>query len=396
MLHAVATDLRKNYYDASFHGVDLDKLEEEKKREIQSSKYMNEALTHVAGFFSKLNDSHTFFVPPIRPYTHDYDWRMLMIGDRCYVTAVKPKSDAERKGLRPGDEVLAVNNVGPTRKIFVEYEQYLTLLSPKPVLKLRVARPGASPIEMEVEAEMHPQKRIFGMEAINDIRRAEENEAELRRSRVQEINKDVLIWKLPEFFQTDQALGFVEGKASKHKTVIFDLRGNPGGFTEILRSLVAYFFDHDVKVCDQVKRKETKEMIVKTSGRHAFTGNLIVLVDNGSASAAEIFARLIQLEKRGTVVGDVTSGRAMESYRYGHTSGTVFATFYGVSITIADLKMSDGESLEHVGVRPDELIMPTAADLAAGRDPVLSRAAALAGAVLSPEVAGKLFPVEWR
>jgi carboxyl-terminal processing protease len=103
-----------------------------------------------------------------------------------------------------------------------------------------------------------------------------------------------------------QALGFVEGKASKHKTVIFDLRGNPGGFTEILRTLVAYFFDHDVKVCDQVKRKETKEMIVKTSGRHAFTGNLIVLVDNGSASAAEIFARRIQLEKSAKVYGPRT------------------------------------------------------------------------------------------
>jgi hypothetical protein len=45
---------------------------------------------------------------------------------------------------------------------------------------------------------------------------------------------------------------------------------------------------------------------------------------------------------------------------------------------------------------PDELLLPTGADLAANRDPVLSHAAALAGLKLDPDAAGKLFPIEWR
>jgi C-terminal processing protease CtpA/Prc len=86
----------------------------------------------------------------------------------------------------------------------------------------------------------------------------------------------------------------------------------------------------------------------------------------------------------------------MESRRYQFHQGADTQIFYGASITDADLIMGDGKSLEHLGVVPDELILPSAADLAAGRDPVLARAAKLAGVELDPVKAGQLFPIEWR
>jgi C-terminal processing protease CtpA/Prc len=95
-------------------------------------------------------------------------------------------------------------------------------------------------------------------------------------------------------------------------------------------------------------------------------------------------------------MGDRSAGAVMESIQYPHEVGVDIVTFYGASITIADAIMADGRSLEKVGVTPDEQALPTAADLAAGRDPVLARAAALLGFELSPEKAGALFPVEWK
>src|ERR1700682_3546080 len=95
------------------------------------------------------------------------------------------------------------------------------------------------------------------------------------------------------------------------------------------------------------------------------------------------------------VLGDHSSGSVMESRFYPHQVGMETTVFFGASVTDADLVMTDGKSLEHIGVTPDELILPTSADLAAQRDPVITRAAAILGSQLSPEEAGKMFPIEW-
>ncbi|MBI1950975.1 MAG: hypothetical protein HYS34_06405 [Acidobacteria bacterium] len=58
--------------------------------------------------------------------------------------------------------------------------------------------------------------------------------------------------------------------------------------------------------------------------------------------------------------------------------------------------MSDGKSLEHTGVVPEEVLLPSAEDLAGGRGPVLSRAASLCGVEIDPATAGGYFPIEWK
>jgi hypothetical protein len=58
--------------------------------------------------------------------------------------------------------------------------------------------------------------------------------------------------------------------------------------------------------------------------------------------------------------------------------------------------MTDGRSLERVGVEPDELKLPTAGDIGGKRDTVLAYALSLLGVDYTPEKAGALFPIEWK
>jgi carboxyl-terminal processing protease len=163
----------------------------------------------------------------------------------------------------------------------------------------------------------------------------------------------------------------------------------------MLKAMLGELFDHDVRIWDRVARDNTKPMFTKTH-RHNIEGKVIVLIDSKSASASELLARVTQLEKRGIVIGDRSSGSVMEAKLYTYVVGTMYAsTAYSASITDANLIMADGHSLEHEGVTPDETLLPSPADLANSRDPVLSHAAELAGVKLTPEEAGKLFPYDW-
>jgi C-terminal processing protease CtpA/Prc len=83
----------------------------------------------------------------------------------------------------------------------------------------------------------------------------------------------------------------------------------------------------------------------------------------------------------------------MEARHYDESVGVDYKVFYGFSITSADLVMTDGKSLEGTGVTPDEMMLPTATDLAEGKDPVLSHAAELAGAKLDPVARGQTLSV---
>jgi carboxyl-terminal processing protease len=401
MLSTIKNDIQKHYYDPGFHGVDIEARFKAAEERIQSATSNGQIFAIIAQALIDLHDSHTFFIPPSRTYRVEYGWQMRMIGDKCYVVAVKPGSDAESKGLKPGDQVFSVSGYQPGRDIMWEMKYLFYTLRPAPGLRL-VLRKGDRPQQIDVMANVKQGKRVYDLTGSNggndiwDLIRESENEGRLHRHTTVELKDDVLIWKMPEFDLSERQVDEIIDKARKRKTLILDLRGNPGGSEVTLKRLVGDLFDHDVKIGDIKGRKDLKPLAAKSRGEKAFRGSLVVLVDSESGSAAEVLARVVQLEKRGTVVGDRSAGAVMRSESYEHQLGTDTVIFYAASITDADLVMTDGKSLEGVGVTPDEIVLPSSSDLLTGRDPVLSRATVLVGAPLDPEKAGSLFPLEWR
>lgn len=401
MLKTISNEVKKHYYDAELRGVDFDARVEQAKEQIEKATSFNMAMSHIAAALDTLNDSHTFFLPPQHSYRHTYGLQYQIIGNRCFVTQVRPKSDAEAKGVKPGDEILAINGYNVNRDDLWKIQYVFSALRPQSALRLALADPAGNQRQVDVEARIRQEKRVKDLTLANgasdiwDLWRDEETQEHLTRMRYKEFDDQVIVLRIPEFRYLSAAeVDGIIGKARRYPGLIIDLRGNPGGVAETLKYLIGGVFDREVKIADRVGRKESKPEIAKPL-HNPYTGKLVVLVDAASASASELFARVVQLEKRGVVMGDLTMGAVMEAREYSEQAGADTVVYYGASITEWNLIMTDGKSLERVGVTPDEVLLPSPHALANGRDPVLAHAAETLGVKISPEAAGQAFPFEW-
>jgi carboxyl-terminal processing protease len=402
MLRESYETIQKEYYDPAFHGVDLAARFKEYDEKLKSASSMNAGLSQIAAFLDGLQDSHTYLQPPEHSYSVDYGYRLAVIGDDVYVERVRPDTDAASK-VQPGDRLLSLNGNGVSRDSFHRMQYLLQVLQPQQTTQLALRNPAGAERTVSVDTKLTPGRVVRdlfggGGAELQDLELRDQAVARLMRNRHVE-QGGVMIWKMPIFLADNGEIDSLFATARQQKALILDLRGNGGGLVDTLRRIVSNLFPDDVTLGTRVTRKGQAPLAAKTRGADAFGGQLVVLVDAASASCSELLARVVQLGKRGTVIGDRSAGAVMEARQFqGAQMGTAEGSIilYGFSITSADIVMTDGHSLERVGVTPDEGVLPTAADLAFGRDPVMARAAKLAGLDLDPAAAGKLFPFEWK
>lgn len=391
--------VKKHYYDPKFHGVDLDAQYAAAVAKVRQATTLGQANAYVAGFLSSLHDSHTYYVPGGQSIQVDYGYQAQIIGNDCYITRLEPGSDAVEK-LQPGDAVAAIDGFRVNRADYFQLNYFLRDLSLQSQTKFVVVDPdGKIRTDVVVQAKIVPRRITddqggVALEAeIQDQLRRIEGLEQLFKIQYYEF-PDVLMVKLPTFLVDTGTIDDLMGKARKKSAMIVDLRGNGGGSLDALARLVGYFFDHEVTIDSPISRNnKVKPLVAKPRGKETFAGKIVVLVDSQSASASELFARVMQLEKRGVVVGDRSSGYVMEARWFPLPNSMDFQ--YSASVTQADLIMKDGKSLEGVGVTPDYLVLPTGEDLAKQRDPAMSKALALVGINMDPAAAAKLFTFYW-
>lgn len=398
MLAGVRREVAEHYYDSTMGGVNLAAVYDSAALRVRDAKALDAGLSAIAWMTLELHDSHTFFIPPQRTMAVEYGWEMAMVGDTCFVFRVRKGSDAEMHGLRLGDQVISINGYAPTRANLWQLQYLFWVLRPQRSLHVVVRAPGATPHELDLESKVRERSRILdltgadGGRDIGRLVRDGERDAEDYKSYTFDYGNSLLIWKLPTFEipidAVHEALKDTRGK----KALVLDLRGDGDGYEKVMLDVISRLSRDSVVLGTIHERQKQSPLVAKGTGKNAFDGQLYVLVDSRSASASELLARAIQLSGRGKVLGDRTSGAVMRAQYRPLSLGMETKVFYGVQVTEADVIMSDGGRLEGTGVTPDELILPTAGDLAAKRDPVLARALTLAGMPTDAAKAGSIYP----
>ncbi len=152
--------------------------------------------------------------------------------------------------------------------------------------------------------------------------------------------------------------------------LIIDLRQNPGGDAAALGRMLGEFFTHRVDMGTFVSRRGFSDRLHAWHwfASASYTGPVAILVSRNSASSAEIFAAVMQYHHRATTFGETTAGAVLASRFFPLPGGG------RLQMAIDDYISPGGRRLEGNGVTPDHLITQTAADLRAGRDPVLTAA----------------------
>ncbi len=390
ILKAIKNNIKEKYYDPTFRGIDIEANAKKAGDLISEAKSIEEMDDIIARFLYLFDDSHLFFSPPSKTIKVEYGWEMLFVGEKAFVTKIEDDSDAFKKGLRVGDQIYMIEGYIPTRQEFWQFRYHFNILRPLPALNVILIKPSGNKYKLELKAKVI-EDNVF-MPSTRDLELQMEREyLDSTKQLFSDEIPGLAIWKMPNFELTPIRVGKMMDKVRKSEALILDLRSNSGGYEVSMGELISNFFDKEITIGELKERKSIKRLYVKRPDQKSFAGKLVVLTDSDSASAAEVFARIIQLEKRGTVIGDQTAGAVMQSEVIYDSFGLDAKVPYALSITVADLVMTDGNRLEKVGVIPDEKLLPTALDLANKRDPVLARAAEILGFKMTSEQAGAIF-----
>ncbi len=168
-----------------------------------------------------------------------------------------------------------------------------------------------------------------------------------------------------------QALERVLGGGAR--AVVLDLRANSGGYLHELAAVLNLLLPSGRAIYQETSRGGVTRT-VRTSGVPILPSHvpLVVLIDESSASAAELLAAALQEHGRATLVGAKTSGAVEAGIFQDLSDGSA------LSVTVLRLASGLGRRLEGVGVSPDVAVALSLADLDGGRDSQLVQAVALA------------------
>src|SRR5262249_13519268 len=158
-----------------------------------------------------------------RDFKHSYGFRMEMIGEDCFITAVRPGSPAEKSGLQAGDRLLRVGNMTPNRREYSKLVYLLNVLRPLPGIHLEVVKPHGENKTYEFAAMIRQETHLMGPTDFNKELWDAQSKAALYDRTSKRISDTVLVWKIPAFNTNEKGADSIVNEAKPYKSVIIDL-----------------------------------------------------------------------------------------------------------------------------------------------------------------------------
>jgi carboxyl-terminal processing protease len=318
----------------------------------------------VRGLLSTLNDPYTVLLDP-QPASQE---RLHLSGVEVGVglelwwtasgqIAVSPLAEgpAEQAGVQKGDVLLNINgeNVADT--------QTQSVLANIPSIEAQLQGTAGTTVTL---ALLHPPTLTYTVTLERQEVPAPSVEWHLLEGETEGTNVGYL--NIRHFSQRTAKEVRESLKALQESGIsalILDLRGNGGGVTAPLPSLVGSFLPEGTLIYRQLAAGEDRE--VRTSEERIFEGPLVLLVDGGTASAAEIVAAALVENERAIAVGRPTFGKGSIQTLYPLSDGST------LHVTAAVWLTPEGHRLDGHGLEPGLLVE---SDGEVGRDAILESA----------------------
>lgn len=332
--------------------------------EIVKEKYVDQPIDEhqllygaIAGVVASMNDPHSiYFTPDVNEdFMQELSGTFYGIGaevalknNQLQVVAPLSGSPAEKAGLRPHDFIIMIDDV-ITEEMTLN-EAVSKIRGPKgTVVKLTIYRDG------------------------------DKNTREISVTR-DEIKIESVSWKMEpgnvahiklKYFNEDTGAAFrrvaTEIAAKNPSYIILDMRNNPGGILDVAVDITSQFVEDSVVVSESSSTGEITEH--RSFGKARLKGyKVVVLLNEGSASASEILAGALKDYELGTIIG-------MKSYGKGSVQ-TLFDLKDGsaIKLTIAKWLTPKGNTIEGQGISPDIEVDLTEEDFNKDLDPQLDKA----------------------
>ncbi len=312
----------------------------------------------VTGLVDALKDPYTVFFPPAEAKKFEEDVKGSFGGigaeigirdDQLVVIAPLKGSPAEKAGLLPKDKILKIDN---TFTDGIKVNDAVTIIRGEigTTVTLTILRNG--------------WEAVKEFKIVRDEIRVPTLDWDIKEGNILHLKLYAFNESSEQLFYDAVAGGLKQGA----KGMVLDLRNNPGGYLEVAVNLAGWFLKHNLVVVSE-KFRAGDDVVFRANGNEALKDfPVVVLVNGGSASAAEILAGALRDQRNIKLVGENTFGK-----------GTVqelqtLSDNSSLKITIAKWLLPSGQAIEKNGLKPDFEVKLTEEDAKADNDPQLKKA----------------------